>query len=401
VLPLLQSTQERFETDPFENNRWVLSEFKPASDMGKWAWTAGQWYTDAEKDRGIQTQTDMKNHATSSKIDKSFSNRDKPLIVQFSVKHENKDFSYCAGGYIKLLPSNTDQKKFGGDTPYSIMFGPDLCGYDVSRIHVIFTEKSGKNLLNKDDIKLEYADKDEYTHLYTLIVNPDKTYKVLFDNKDRANGSILEQWDFQPKMIPDPDEKKPEDWDEREQIVDPAAKKPDDWDQPEYIPDPEATKPDEWDQDLDGEWEAPLVKNPKFKGEWKAPLIANPAYKGKWKAKDIPNPKYDPEVVIYDDLGVVGFELWTVNNGTIFDNILVTDDIEYAEKVAKELWQVTADGEKAAKEKWGLARQKEKDAKAKQEKEAKASESTETKASEDADDYDDDVEDDSGKKDEL
>jgi len=25
---------------------------------------------------------------------------------------------------------------------------------------------------------------------------------------------------------------------------------------------------------------------------------------------------------------MLGFELWVVNNGTIFDNILVTDDLE-------------------------------------------------------------------------
>lgn len=70
------------------------------------------------------------------------------------MKHEKKEYSFCGGGYIKLLPFDTDQKKFGGDSPYSIMFGPDLCGYDVSRIHAIFTEKSGKTLLRKEDIKL-------------------------------------------------------------------------------------------------------------------------------------------------------------------------------------------------------------------------------------------------------
>eukprot|EP01052_Picozoa_sp_SAG31_P064679 SAG31_NODE_23522_length_502_cov_1.136476_2_plen_56_part_00 len=34
------------------------------------------------------------------------------------------------------------------------MFGPDLCSYDVSRIHLIFN-KGGENLLKKDEIKLE------------------------------------------------------------------------------------------------------------------------------------------------------------------------------------------------------------------------------------------------------
>ena len=44
------------------------------------------------------------------------------------------------------------------------------------------------------------------------------------------------------------------------------ATKPEDWDKPEHIADPDATKPDDWDDDMDGEWEAPMVDNPDFKG---------------------------------------------------------------------------------------------------------------------------------------
>lgn len=48
---------------------------------------------------------------------------------------------------------------------------------------------------------------------------------------------------------------------------------------------------------MDGEWEAPLVPNPKCKtasgcGEWSPPLIDNPNYKGKWKPPMIENPNY-------------------------------------------------------------------------------------------------------------
>lgn len=32
-----------------------------------------------------------------------------------------------------------NMKTFGGDTEYSIMFGPDICGYSTKRVHVIFT----------------------------------------------------------------------------------------------------------------------------------------------------------------------------------------------------------------------------------------------------------------------
>lgn len=167
---------------------------------------------------------------------------DKPLVVQFTVKHEKKDYSFCGGGYIKLL-SKLDQKKFGGDDEYSIMFGPDLCGYDVSRIHLIFNHE-GKNLLKDEDIKLDYDDKDELTHLYTLIVEKDGSYQVLLDEKEKAAGKLEDGWAFPKKEIKDPKESKPKDWVDVKKIPDPADVKPEGYDSiPKEIPDPEAQKP--------------------------------------------------------------------------------------------------------------------------------------------------------------
>lgn len=65
----------------------------------------------------------------------------------------------------------------------------------------------------------------------------------------------------------------------------------------------------------------------------------------------------DQDIATYSDLGVVGFELWTVNNGTIFDNVLITDDVDYAKKVAEELWMPLSEGEKAKKEAWKAERE--------------------------------------------
>lgn len=36
-------------------------------------------------------------------------------------------------------------KHFGGETPYSVMFGPDICGYTTKKVHVIVAGKDGKN----------------------------------------------------------------------------------------------------------------------------------------------------------------------------------------------------------------------------------------------------------------
>jgi len=45
------------------------------------------------------------------------------------------------------------------------------------------------------------------------------------------------------------------------EIPDEGEVKPEAWldDEEPLIPDPDAEKPDDWDEDMDGEWEAPLV----------------------------------------------------------------------------------------------------------------------------------------------
>lgn len=69
---------------------------------------------------GIQTSTDARFYALSGRFDK-FSNEDKNLVIQFTVKHEqNID---CGGGYVKVFPSTLDQKDMHGESPYNIMFG--------------------------------------------------------------------------------------------------------------------------------------------------------------------------------------------------------------------------------------------------------------------------------------
>lgn len=91
-------------------------------------------------------------------------------------------------------------------------------------------------------------------------------FQVLIDNEKVESGQLEQDWDFlAPKKIKDPSQTKPHDWDDRPTIPDSSDKKPDDWDKPEHIPDPEATKPEDWDDEMDGEWEAPMIDNPEFK----------------------------------------------------------------------------------------------------------------------------------------
>merc|ERR1712142_1086148 len=315
--------KEEFADDTWEQ-RWVYSTNK-GSDAGKFKLTAGKFYADKIKDQGIKTSQDAKFYQLSTKIEKPFSNKGKSLVLQYTVKHEQG--IDCGGGYIKLFPADIDPATMNGDTPYNVMFGPDICGPGTKKVHVIFNYK-GKNLLTKKDIRCK---DDELTHLYTLILNSDNTYEVQIDGSKVESGKLE----------------------------------------------------DDWDDEEDGDWEPAMINNPKHKGEWKAKQIDNPAYKGEWVHPEIPNPEYveDANLYLYESTGAVGFEIWQVKAGTIFDNILVTDDIEEAKAHAKETFEVTKEGEKKMKDEAD-----EKERKEEEEREKKRKEEEKDKKDDDKDD---------------
>merc|ERR1719190_243294 len=119
-------------------------------------------------------------------------------------------------------------------------------------------------------------------------------------------------------------------------IDDPEDKKPDDWVEEKRIVDSDAKKPDDWDDEEDGEWEAPMKDNPAYKGDWYGKRIANPEYVD------------DDSVYSYADFGFLGFDLWQVKAGTIFDNVIVTDDKAEADAFAKK-WKALSEVEQAKK----------------------------------------------------
>jgi len=377
--------QESFPDSTWEKN-WIYSEHS-GKEFGKFVWSSGKFYNDADKDKGIQTSQDARFYAVSRKFP-PFTNKDKDLVIQFTVKHEqNID---CGGGYVKLFDCSLDQKDMHGESPYEIMFGPDICGPGTKKVHVIFSYK-GKNILINKEIRCK---DDVYTHLYTLIVKPDNTYEVLIDNEKVESGELEADFDFlPPKKIKDPEAKKPEDWEDNPTIDDPEDTKPEDWDKPATIPDPEASKPADWDTEMDGEWEPPQIDNPEYKGEWKPRQIDNPKYKGPWIHPEIDNPDYksDSEIYLRKEICALGFDLWQVKSGSIFGNIYIGDDIEDAKKAADFL-KPTQDGEKKMKEAQEAEEKKEMEAAAADEKD---------KADDDDDEDEDDNDGKAPEKDEL
>jgi len=266
------------------------------------------------------------------------------LVLQYTVKWEQK--IDCGGAYIKLAPKS-DQAAFGGDSPYSIMFGPDICG-GTRKTHVIF------NYAPKDtnlEMKKTVAPvSDQKSHLYTLHLTADGSYEVFIDEVSKSKGKLEEGWDFlEAKEIKDPEQSKPADWVDAKKIPDPEEVKPEGYDDiPATIPDPAAEKPADWEDEDDGEWEPPTIPNPDFKGPWKSTMIDNPEYKGEWEHPMVANPdfKEDPNLAVRcTDCAMVGFELWQVKAGTVFDDIIVTDSLDEAKAFAQETFFAKQDGE--------------------------------------------------------
>merc|ERR1712000_371669 len=349
--------EEKFADGEKWADRWVESKNK-GDEAGEWKLSAGKYL--AMKMILVCKQLKMLVSIKSLLNSMNLAMRVKKLVVQYSVKHEqNID---CGGGYVKIMPAGLDQEDFNGDSDYNIMFGPDICG-STKRVHVIFNYKGKNYLLNKE----VPCESDELSHLYTLIVNPDNTYEVKIDGESKQTGSLTEDWDMiPPKEINDPDDEKPDDWD----------------DEPETIADPDAEQPDDWDTELDGDWEAPMIPNPKYKGEWSPKKIPNPDYKGPWVHPQVPNPDYfeDDKLYSYKSNKFIGIEIWQVKSGTIFDDFLITDDEATAETAA-DAWKT-----KAAAEKEAFEKAKEEERKKAEEEAKKAEEAAEAEEEDGEDD---------------
>lgn len=196
------------------------------------------------------------------------------------------------------------------------MFGPDVCGAN-RRVHLIL-DRDGLGRMIKKEIDFP---NDELTHMYTLVLNQGKqSYRILIDGKEVAAGNIAEDIEEMSAVPP--------------QIPDESAQKPADWVDEAQIPDPEDRKPEDWEEGQ--EWTPRMIDNPDFKGIWTPPMIPNPAYKP------------DPSLALYTNLAHVGFDLWQVKAGTIFDNVLVTDDMAEAQKAIDTLFTPFVELENAA-----------------------------------------------------
>jgi calnexin len=141
-------------------------------------------------------------------------------------------------------------------------------------------------------------------------------------------------------MVPDPERlAAPEGWleDEPAVIPDPDEHKPDDWDDAahgEWVPTAKVPNPRCKDAPGCGPYTPPRIRNPAYKGRWHPKRIPNPAFKGVWTPKRIPNPDYHEDLHPHNLLTIVGagFEDWMVEKNVGFANVYIGTDEEAVRK---------------------------------------------------------------------
>ena len=221
---------------PDGQDRWRVSNAK--GQTGVWKLSPGPWFVKGYKaqNRGLSPSSDHAKHAITAPLARDMrafagqnaaaaGGADPELVVQYTVKHAQGEIeasqvglsdmlkgTFCGGGYIKLLPGGGDPLKFDGDSPYTLMFGPDICGYNEGKVHLIFGV-DGKQYHRRDVIKLTAAESsssddtffNDLTHRYTLSLRVRSgRYRVYVDGKRLAAGSIGADYEaLTPDMVRD------------------------------------------------------------------------------------------------------------------------------------------------------------------------------------------------------
>jgi calnexin len=374
------------------------------SGLGKWTHSAVPIYSGRfavgqganptfSGDRGLIIPEKARHYAISAPV----SGLENLVGSDFALSYEVKlnEGMTCGGAYLKLPTTGfPGGEAFDSNVKYSVMFGPDKCG-GTDKVHFIFQsanpvtgELTEHHLTNPPSVANTY---DKKTHSYGLSVTADGAVKVTVDGDVKREGSLTKDFDppLQPEeMIDDETDKRPSDWvtkkqipdetatrppdfDEREEIEDMDAEKPVDWQdtEPLQVRSSTAVKPADWQDDIDGEWTPPMVpnpicekvgcgvwkrptiNNPAYTGRWSPPLIDNPLYIGEWKPKQIPNPAYYPvDKPALLPIVAVGLELWTMDQGVVFDNIFIGTNIPAADAFSVATFTAKKDKENAAEE---------------------------------------------------
>ena len=192
--------EEHFE--PGWEKKWSRPEIvRRGVLLGKFRSSAGSYYADEKKQRGLETMDARRFYLFYSNFSQPFDTREKDLIVQYTVRLDM--YIDCAGAYIKILGPPNNQIEFSNESDYSIMFGPDICGATLHQTKLRLGYKG-----DHYDIKTNInANKDHLTHGYTLIIRKNNTIEVRIDNEIKAKGLLSDLFDLPTARSPLWDEK--------------------------------------------------------------------------------------------------------------------------------------------------------------------------------------------------
>jgi calreticulin len=328
------------------DKRWTKSSHgNPGNLLGRFRVSAGTSYVNRRLQRGLQTLDDNRQYLISSKFKRCFNTSGKDFVLQFTLKLDNKIEKGQA--YLKVLPEGLKQNQFSSKSPWHILFGPDYKQWD--RKHIDY--RIYRNRTEYRTVQHILAFEDRLTHICTLVIWANQSYVILKDNFTDIDGHLEDAFTYAPpRMIPDPYDAKPDDWEDIENIDDPDDVPPPWLDTvPQFIPDDSAKRPPTWDDAAQGAWTPPLVPNPAYRADWKPRQIPNPAFRGDWVPRNVTNPDYapDPKFGKPENLCYIGIDVEHDNAGAIWDNILVTDDFAHSQKMMTDVFFSIQEGERS------------------------------------------------------
>eukprot|EP00662_Eupelagonemidae_sp_cell21_P041385 gene41385-biopygen85997 len=204
------------------------------------------------------------------------------LVVSFQLK--NTQAIECGGGYIKVLRGDFEPTQFHSELDYLLMFGPDVCG-SMRKVQLILNYNRQHSLTwRKEHPPVD----DRLTHVYSLGY---WLYTVIIN----YNGTYEYQLDGEMQ--------------EKGLLATDFA----------------------WG---DGKCPAPCSKDCES-------CVYTPV-----SLANCPVPFCSSPVPSHDTISGVGIELWQVQSGTIFDNIIIGNDIEEVDEFIEQTWRRFKDSER-------------------------------------------------------
>ena len=216
----------------FEKKPYLLEQFSTKDSLkswiqgkeqkGKWELRSTLLTSPSKEDYGLVMSEPNQHYGLSKMLFTPANAEKKPLVIQYELK-TTKGLN-CGGGYVKLLTENPKGHKLellNDSTPYGIMFGPDRCGPTTDKVHFILRHRNSKNdEISEKHLKNPPKTKDsELSTLYTLVIRPDNSFSIKIDNETVQKGNLLTDMEppiNPPEFIDDPQDRKPQDWDDRE-----------------------------------------------------------------------------------------------------------------------------------------------------------------------------------------